>query len=359
MNRLRKKVYSLLNQVYYEYDRIRDYYRDKHLIRDLNLPKLSRKEKQEIKRTWPCFKFSNLDFIWMRIYKAEHGFDPYYLCDHQYAQLLKIINRSSNWASLNNKALSDVYMPKIPWPKVYLRRINKKYYDNEMTEIGFEQAVALLQSQKQFVIKPATGTGGGKGVKVIDNYLKQEEISELFAAYDVDFVVQTLIVQSSELSRFNPTSVNTCRITTISIGSKQSFSAIFKVGRKNARVDNWNSSVLIGVDKQGRLADYGYDVDLKRFEKSDIGVPFAGNVLPKFTEMVELTLKYHNLYFPNVSVVGWDITLENNDDIVVIETNPDFPGILGEQVCSGTFFKEFRDEICDAVNKRHKNNTKK
>lgn len=351
MNQLRKNVYSLLNQIYYEYDRIRDYYRDKHLIGELNLPKLSKKEKEEIRKVWPCFKFSDLDFIWMRIYKAEHGFDPYYLCDHQYAALLRIVNRSSNWVSLNNKALTDVYMPKIPWPKVYLRRINKKYYDNEMTEISFEQAVVILQSHLSFVIKPATGTGGGKGVKVIDNLLNQNEISKLFDDYNVDFVVQALIAQNDELSRFNPTSVNTCRITTINIGSKQSFSAIFKVGRKNSRVDNWNSSILIGVDKQGHLLDYGYDVNLKRIEKSDVGVSFSGNVIPKFAEMVELTQKYHQLYFPNLSVVGWDITLEKNGDIIVIETNLDFPGILGEQVCSGTFFKDFRDEICDVVNK--------
>jgi hypothetical protein len=295
-----------------------------------------------------------MDFIWMRIYKAEHGFDPYYLCDHQYAYLLRIINKSPNWVSLNNKALTDIYMPKIPWPKVYLRRINKKYFDKEMTEISFEQAVAILQSQSKFVIKPATGTGGGKGVKVIDNLLSQEEISKLFDAYDVDFVVQALIVQNNELSRFNPTSVNTCRITTISIGSKQSFSAIFKVGRKNAKVDNWNSSVLVGVNHQGHLADYGYDVNLNRIEKSDVGVSFAGNVIPKFSEMVDLTQKYHQLYFPNISVVGWDITLENNGDIIVIEANLDFPGILGEQVCSGTFFREFRNEICDVLNKHNK-----
>ena len=354
MNNFRKKAYSILSQIYYEYDRIRDYNRDKHLINDLNLPKLSKKEKEEIRKVWPCFKFSNLDFIWMRIYKAEHGFDPYYLCDHQYAALLRIVNRSSNWVSLNNKALTDVYMPQIPWPKVYLRRINKKYYDNEMTEISLEQAIAILQSQMSYVIKPATGTGGGKGVKVIDNLLSQEEISKLFDDYNVDFVVQALIVQNNELSRFNPTSVNTCRITTISIGSKQSFSAIFKVGRKNSRVDNWNSSILIGVDKQGRLLDYGYDVNLKRIEKSDVGVTFSGNVIPKFAEMVELTQKYHQLYFPNLSVVGWDITLEKNGDIIVIETNLDFPGILGEQVCSGTFFKDFRDEICDVVSKCNK-----
>ena len=354
MNNLRKKAYSLLDKIYFGYDRLRDYYRDKHLISKLNLPKLSKEEKKEIRKVWSCFKFSDLDFIWMRNYKAEHGFDPYYLCDHQYAQLLNIINKSSNWVSLNNKALTDIYLPKIPWPKVYLRRINKKYYDNDMTEISFEQAVAILQSQPSYVIKPATGTGGGKGVKVIDNLISQEEINQLFATYNVDFVVQALIEQSEELSRFNPTSVNTCRITTIHMGSKQSFSAIFKVGRKNSRVDNWNSSVLIGVDKQGRLSDYGYDVNLKRIEKSDVGIPFAGNVIPKFAEIVELTQKYHQLYFPNLSVVGWDITLERNGDPIVIETNLDFPGILGEQVCSGTFFKEFRDEICNLVNKHVK-----
>lgn len=354
MNHLRKNVYSLLNKVYFAYDRLRDYYRDKHLISELNLPKLTKKEKKEIRGVWPCFKFCNLDFIWMRIYKAEHGFDPYFLCDHQYAILLRIVNKQSNWVTLNNKALTDVYMPKIPWPMAYLRRINKKFYNNEMKEINYEQAVGILQSTKGYVIKPATGTGGGKGVRIVDGFLNKDEIRELFASYDVDVVVQELIEQCEDLSRFNPTSVNTCRITTMNFGLEQSFSAIFKVGRKNARVDNWNSSILIGMDKSGCLYDYGFDVQLNRVEKSDVGIAFAGNVIPQFDEMVKLTQGFHKMYFPNISVVGWDITVNKDGKIVVIETNLDFPGILGEQVCSGTFFKEFRDEINNIVNEYNK-----
>lgn len=347
MNYLRKKAYSLLNKIYFEYDRIRDYRRDKHLIRELNLRKLSRKEKQEIKKTWPCFKFSNLDFIWMRIYKAEHGFDPYYLCDHQYAQLLRLINSSSGWISLVNKALYDIYMPKIPWPFVYIRRINNKYYNHDMVNIGVDESIDFLMSLDKYVVKPAVDTGGGKGVKVINKRIERGEIEKLLKQYDTDLVVQALINQDDELRSYNPTSVNSCRITTIHMGNKRSHSAIFKVGCKNSTVDNWNSSILLGVSKEGELSSYGYDVNLKRILQSDEGVTFEGKKIPGFSKMVYSVHSYHDHYFPKTAIVGWDITIDNAENPIVIEANLGFPGIAGEQICSGTFFKDFRDEICN------------
>lgn len=358
MNHLRRKAYSLLNKIYFEYDRLRDYNRDKHLINDLNLPKLSKKEKEEIRKVWPCFKFSNLDFIWMRIYKAEHGFDPYYLCDHQYAQLLRLINNSSGWISLVNKALYDIYMPRVPWPCVYIRRINNKYYNHDMVNIGVDASIDFLMSLDNFVVKPGVDTGGGKGVKVIKNKkLDRGEIEKLLKNYDTDIVVQSLINQNDELSSYNPTSVNSCRVTTIHLGNKRSHSAIFKVGRKYSTVDNWNSSILLGVSNDGELSDYGYDVNLKHILQSDDGVAFKGKRIPFFSRMVDSAHSFHDYYFPKTAIVGWDITIDDAGNPVVIEANLGFPGIAGEQICSGTFLKEFRDEICNVV-KKQENKTK-
>ncbi len=347
MNILRKSLYSFVDDICFAIDRQRDYYRDKHFISELDLPVLTKWERAEIKRIWPCFKFRDIDFIWMRIYKAEHGFDPYYLCDHQYAKLLRIVNNRIRIKSLVNKALYDIYMPHIPWPKVYLRRINGYYYDHEMKLINnVIEAIEILHQYNKFVIKAATDSGGGRGVQQINLEQEQVDLQALLLAYKGDIVVQAIIDQCDELKCFNPTSVNTCRITTIFMGNKSSYSAIFKVGRKNSKIDNWNSSFLLGVKENGSLTDFGYDVNLKKVYKSDVGIEFHGKLIPQFEEMVHLTQKYHAFYFPGTAIVGWDITVQKDGTPVVIEANLDFPGILGEQLCSGTFFKVFRDEIC-------------
>lgn len=347
MNRLRKNVYALLNQIYFEYDRLRDYQRDKHLISDLNLPKLSKQEKKEIRKVWPCFKFSNLDFIWMRIYKAEHGFDPYFLCDHQYSILLRTINNSSGWNALTNKALCDIYMPRIPWPYAYIRKINNKYYDHNMVNIGVGEAMNVLMSLDGFVVKPAVDTGGGAGVKVVTQKLDRNELENILIGYSSDLVVQTIINQNNELKIFNPSSVNSCRITTIHLGNKRSHVVVFKVGRKHSTIDNWSNSVFVGVSNDGKLLDYGYDINLKRISQSDEGVTFDGHIIPDYDRMVDSVHGFHDYYFPKTAIIGWDITVDNLGALVVIEANVSCPIVLGPQLCMGTFFKDFRDEICN------------
>ena len=62
-------------------------------------------------------------------------------------------------------------------------------------------------------------------------------------------------------------------------------------------------------------------------------------------EMMEFVKSNHQKLFPNAGIIGWDIVADNTGKITVIEINLDFPGILGEQLATYTFFEEFAQEI--------------
>ena len=105
----------------------------------------------------------------------------------------------------------------------------------------------------------------------------------------------------------------------------------------------------MGIDAQGHLAKAAYDYKLNEAIASDSGVKFEGLVYPDFTKLTMTIEKYHKKYFPTLGILGWDVFIDNHHDVRIIEVNPDYPGIVGEQFCSGTFFEEHCDAIVNRI----------
>lgn len=349
---MKKKIKSIIRKCKKLHFRYYLYIRDKHLIKLHNLPKLSRSEMKEVKQTWPCFNFRQSDLIYLRMYKKEYGFDPYFICDHHLGYILEKTNPYNQVAALQNKAMLDIYFNELPLPEVFVRCIANVFYDKTMKIFAIDEAMEFLKTKDEFIIKPSVETGSGKGVKKVNlNNISEEYLRELFLSYNGNFIAQEVLYQSDEIEKLNPTSLNTCRITTIFLNGKFDYSSIFKVGKKGADKDNWSCSYLVGMNKDGNFHRFGYDNQLNKVYKSDNDILFEGLHFPNFKAMVEFTKKYHINYFPNCGIVGWDILIDKNDNVRVIEVNLDWPGVVGEQLCSGTFFKSFRDEICLMLSK--------
>lgn len=325
------------------------YHRDLRFVNLHSLEKLTKKEIEEIRSTWPMLDIKRCDLIYSMMYKKVYGFDPYFLNDFQFQAILKKTNPYRQVISLVHKAMIDVYFDDLPLPKVYLKCIANVFYDDKMNILSFDEGIERLKSYSHFVIKPTISTGCGKGVKLINvDSINEKEtyLKELLRSYGRDFVVQELLHQHPETEKLNPTSVNSCRITSIYLNGRFGCSTILKVGKLGSEVDNWHSSYLIGVNEDGTLHDFGFDNNLNKVTKTDNGLVFGGMHVPHYDDMIRFVKKYHPMYFPNCGVVGWDICIDENGHVRVIEVNLAFPGILGEQLCSGTFFKDFRDDIC-------------
>lgn len=323
---------------------------DKRQMQYVDLPNLANSEFEELKRIWPFLKFKKNDIYWARLYKKEYGFNPYFISSvNQCYQLRAKINPRDQVCSLENKALIDVYFPGIPFPEVYVRRINNGYYDKEMNRISFEEAIAVLKEKVSFIIKPSLGTMCGKGVKkyvIAENEdVSSEWFSMVFEEATDNFIAQEVLVQHPDITRLNPTSLNCCRITSIYINGIYTYGAMLKIGKNGAHIDNWNSGYLVGINDNGMVKEKGWDDKLSPVYQTDNGVAFKSIQYPCFQELLKSIESYHKKFFPQCGIVGWDVIIDNQNNPKVIEANLTIPGIPAEQLCSGPFFKGVHEEL--------------
>lgn len=355
IKKIRRKLHlDVANQAFRE----QCWNNDAWMIDEYHLPELTDEEVKIFKETWPCFPtVDKRDLTYLRMYKQVYGFDPYYLPDFPfYEYIVKRTNPADMVKPFENKAMYDVYLSQLPIAKTITKAVCGIKYDGENMQIDADEEVALLSNQKQFIIKPSKETGCGKGVQKVclDNVRDVESfIRELIKKYGADYVVQEVIEPHPTMKDLNPTSLNTCRVTTMNFNGKISSSTILKVGKLKADKDNWFTSYFIGVSQEGVVLDYGYDAKLKRVTETDNGIKFGGIHLPEFDKMVAAVEHFHQLYFPMFGILGWDVVVDKDSQVRVIEVNVDFPGIAGEQFASGPFFKERRDDIISMLIKKY------
>jgi len=323
------------------------YLSQRHFLKDGAFPRLTTAEKDALKTTWPAMKFRPTDYIWHRIYKKENGFSPYYMSEMQVWYMLEKLNPYDQVVSLQNKALCDVYFPQIPYPEVLVRSIGGILYDRRLNPLSLSQALSVITQEDSFIIKPSVETMQGKGVRKVHvtPSLNEEKLRNLFLATGKDFIVQKTISQHPDLEKFNPTSLNTCRVTSIYINNRFATSTIIKIGKADSIKDNWNSSYIIGIDTEGRFGEYGYDNHLRRVDKSDNGLPFKDGCIPLYKQIISFVENTHKQLFPQCGIIGWDITIDKDNNISVIELNMTCPGLAAEQLASGPFLRPFAEDI--------------
>ncbi|MBP5796685.1 MAG: hypothetical protein J6W26_00205 [Bacteroidales bacterium] len=326
------------------------YSRNSRRFRKMDLPKLTREEKRQIRQTWPGLTITPLEYVYVSLYKKINGFSPYYLAPCWYSEVRYITNPKKQLYALENKALCDVYFPDISFPEPYVRCLNGSYYDKDMNFLSRDAAIALLKQKKAFVIKPSLGTLQGQGVEKIN--CEKDDVEAAVKRAGNDFIAQEVIKQAPEIERLNPSSLNCFRVTTIYLNGKFDYSSMMKVGKSGAFRDNWNCAYLMGMDKQGKLAEFAYDYDLNPVDRSDVGVVFKGLEMPYFKEVVAHCEQMHKKLFANCGVIGWDVTLDSEYRVRVIETNLYNPGTNMEQIASGDFFRPFHDELLQYLKRK-------
>lgn len=320
------------------------YYRLTKRFLSFNLPELTANEKRAIRNTWPGLHIYDMDMVHARVFKMIHGFSPYYLSPCWYNEIREKMNPKVQLYSLENKALCDVYFPQLCFPKVYVRRLNGSFFDEGMNYLSVDEAKQLLAIKREFVIKPSIGTEQGKGVKRIlmtDNY----DFNALFLEEGNDFIAQEVLKQAPEIEQLNPTSLNCFRVTTMYMENKFGYSTALKVGKKGAFRDNWNSGYWVNVNNDGKCSKYGYDYEMNANEKTDNGIAFEHLQMPKFNEMISRLEQMHKQLFPNCGLIGWDVTIDKDYKVRIIEYNLWDPGTNIEQFVCGDFFKPFRDQM--------------
>lgn len=285
-----------------------------------------------------------------RLFKTVKGFDPRYLSHYIYFPVLaRKLNDYRLTKLFEDKGLQGfIVNSNIRSPKVYTRRIDGEYYNSSMNQVSLGEVIAECVG-KDLIIKDSKDSSGGKGIsKITSPKANIDTIKADFDSRNGDFVVQECISQSSEMAKFNPSSINTFRITTLYLNGKYSLCNIcLRMGRNGSSVDNWGSGgIMIGVNPDGELKDVGYDIQLNKYESSN-GVKFKGQIIKEMPYILQQVEKAHKNYFSLCKFIGWDICIDENNEPVLIELNSSQPGVIGEQICNGPIFGDRTEEVIE------------
>ena len=232
---------------------------------------------------------------------------------------------------------------------------DKELFATLLTEWGFNtpHTVACVRTSEEakavtdrlfehggcFFCKPLDGQCGG-GVFRLDTAVETDRDAIREKLSQGVYLVQTCVVQHSEMARIYDKSVNTLRILTVmdkNAGKSVSVAGEVRFGAHGSVVDNLAAGgVAVGIDLQtGQLSEFGIckKGGAKRTSvHPDSQVRFADVRLPYIQEAVAKAEALH-AKLPSIRLIGWDIGI-TPDGPVFIEGN-DNPEISGLQTVNG------------------------
>ena len=230
-------------------------------------------------------------------------------------------------------------------PKPFVMNNFGRFSDSNFKIISKEQAVTILNDVGSVLIKATVDSCGGRSVRIVKftNGIDEKTgmtVGELFDEYGENFVVQELIRPSNELKKIGPTCLNTVRLITYIANDRVGHAPVsLRVGINGMIVDNMTSGGLcIGIEDDGKLHPKAYYLEFDDtfgnflYEHPDTHVKFKDLTIPQIPEMIELGKKLHSMT-PQVGVISWDMSVNCEGKIVLIEANfcdqsTDFPQML-------------------------------
>lgn len=311
------------------------------------LPPLTQEEKNSIKDRWGAIiPDIEMGYLYFQIFKERDKFDSRYLPSCYYRPYItNCLNPLKYAHALSDKNIFGTTFPNFKQPKCFVRDIDGLLLDEANNIISFDQAVKHIYENTPLIIKQSIDSCGGRNILIIKSQESLLEIESILKAFKHNYVVQELVSQSSFTKRYNPSSLNTIRITTLLLNGKFSIcNAMLKCGSEGSIVDNGGAGgITINIDENGKLEKYASSFMGEIFYSSN-GVKFENEILPNY-DLIKKSVEEAHLSMPLCGIIGWDIALDESNTPILIEANLTIPGVFGVQICCGNMFGERTDEV--------------
>ena len=257
--------------------------------------------------------------------------------------------------------------------KTILRKMNGMYCDATYQKVELDDAaLALLLGKSgcaKIVIKPSVDGESGRGVKLFRYAQKQWReiggdapltVAFLEANYGADFIIQECLEQHEGLAYFNPTSVNTLRLSlyrSVKTNECAVTRAIIRIGGKGALVDNAHAGGgYVGINPDGSLCHRvlnQYGASCTEFNDIDFT---QQHTIPHWDRVVDFA-KYIGANVPHHRLLALDIMLDKAGNPRLIEFNCKAYSMWLFQFTTGGALGDYTDEIIEYCH-AHRNQNK-
>ncbi len=295
----------------------------KKLIKLSNAEKLNSKQIKEIKRFYENYNL-NVDVKWHQYYYRGNGkFSASYINeDIFYRKLEKKLNDFKFVEALTDKNLLSFIFPFANQPNTVLKNINGFYINDHNEFLSKAEVEDSLKINKFLIIKPTIDTGGGKNVKIF-NPTEKHNLWEYLESYNKNFIIQRIVEQHPVMAGLNKTSLNTLRIMSFLNGSSvEVLSIVVRMGKEGSFTDNSTTGGLsCGVNLEGNLNAVGFqNITGHRFESNNNNIHFSTIKIPFMDKVLALINNLH-MRVPYFKLISWDIAIDKNENIVLVEYN--------------------------------------
>ena len=189
-----------------------------------------------------------------------------------------------------------------------------------------------------FVFLKQDNTSRGGGVMKID--------ADQFAKLNFDqlgnFVIQSPIEPHEVFQRLSPASVPSLRVTTYKAPLKEAkvVQSGIRLGLAGTPFTYEDHCIRIAIRIQdGYTHDFGFSGDWEILTRhSETGTPINSVKIPKYHEIQKLCEKLHDQN-PHFGLIAWDMTVDKNDQIKIMEWNTVTPAFNMDEAAIGPHFK--------------------
>ncbi len=187
-----------------------------------------------------------------------------------------------------------------------------------------EAFVSFGMREGRLVVKPVDECAGRR-VRMLegDSEARWHKHYNWLMIEGLRYIVEQVIVQHPVMARWNESSVNTVRINTMQHrGNVRVLTANMRCGRARSFVDNCaRGGYCANIDPAtGRIITSATGKGTEKYAvHPDSGVPFEGEVIPQWDELLQATAEMA-LRLPKLSYVSWDMAL-TAEGWVLVEAN--------------------------------------
>lgn len=237
----------------------------------------------------------------------------------------------TEYKSLTNAVLRTEALPDLAY------RLDGLTYDRSFTPITIAALREIAGPGVTHLFLKKDGVSRGDGVvKIAIQEITEERLKPVG-----NCVIQLPIRQHAFFDEIVSGSVATIRITTVKDGDGkiEARGAYLRLGRSDNEWVQAKSLVRVAImDGTGELDAFGYTPEWRRWPfHPDTNIGFAGKRIPRFAKAMETCISLHRSV-PHFAILGWDVTVDRDERVQVMEWNGGHTDIKFSEAVTGPCF---------------------
>ncbi len=228
---------------------------------------------------------------------------------------------------LNTDALPDM-----------VKFVNGSWLLNSGQQTDQVEAKKILFDKNEYVFLKRDHSSRGEGVI----RLTAAEFSRLNLSKLGNFVIQAAISPHDFFKTISPACVPSLRITSYKAPGQKAVvrQSGLRLGLEGSPFIQRDHCLRISIRvKDGVTHDYGFDHNWMLLENhTETGIKLSGLQIPEYSEIKRFCEKLHDQN-PHFGLIAWDMMLDENDEIKVLEWNTVTPPYNMDEASIGPHFK--------------------